>query len=169
MSKTRFIAIVSFITIVALVAANFPLNSAKADASHGHKSKKPLSLEKIHADQLPAVSNAIDKAIKDLNAGKKDSALIQLHKARKLIAMITEGIGTHVKPKFANATCPIMNSVINPDKITKNLTRQYKGQNIAFCCAGCPAQWDKLTADEKTVKLAKAMPKPAKKKSGHKH
>ena len=34
----------------------------------------------------------------------------------------------------------------------------YKGHRVAFCCAGCPAMWDKLSDAEKKAKLSKAAP-----------
>ena len=54
---------------------------------------------------------------------------------------------------LANSRCPIMGSPIKPESVTANLTRDYKGQQIGFCCAGCPAAWDKLTDAEKQAKL----------------
>ena len=54
---------------------------------------------------------------------------------------------------FANTKCPIMGSTINPSKVTEGLTRVYKGKKIAFCCGGCPGQWDKLTDAQKDAKL----------------
>ena len=61
-------------------------------------------------------------------------------------------------PAFANVRCPIMpSSVIDPAKVTAKLTRTHKGKKVAFCCAGCPAAWDKLSDAEKDAKLAKVM------------
>ena len=54
---------------------------------------------------------------------------------------------------FANTKCPIMGSPIDPAKVPESLARVYKGKKIAFCCAGCPAQWDKLTDAEKDARL----------------
>lgn len=58
--------------------------------------------------------------------------------------------------QFVNTRCPMMGSKIDPDKVTADLTREFKGQKVAFCCAGCPVQWDKLSAEEKATKLAQA-------------
>ena len=55
---------------------------------------------------------------------------------------------------LANSRCPIMGSAINLDSVAANLTRDYKGQKIGFCCAGCPSAWDKLTDAEKQAKLS---------------
>ena len=37
-----------------------------------------------------------------------------------------------------------------------NLVRDYEGQKVAFCCAGCPAAWDQLSDADKQAKLKKA-------------
>ncbi len=182
MSKTRLVTIVGIISIAAIVAISPPLTSAKAKAGHEQHGKKMdmkakhLSLEKIHSGHLPMVSQSIDKAIKAVEAGNKEKALAELRKAQKMLgkaqkmlATIKDGIGKHVKPKFANISCPIMGSPINPEKVGKNLIRDYKGQKVAFCCGGCPAAWDRLTDAEKNAKLAKVKPKPMKSHSGHKH
>ena len=58
--------------------------------------------------------------------------------------------------QFANTHCPLMGNEIDLDKVTPELTREFNGQKVAFCCAGCPAHWDKLSADEKATKLAQA-------------
>jgi hypothetical protein len=172
MSKTRLVTIVGIISIVAIVAVSIPLASAKAETGreqHGkmdmkkHMVAEPLSLEKIHSTNLPMVSQSIVKAIKAVEAGNKETALAELHKAQQMLAAIKEDIGKYVKPKFANVRCPVMGSPINPDKVAKNLIRDYKGQKIAFCCGGCPVTWDKLTDAEKDSKLAKAKPETAKK------
>ena len=55
--------------------------------------------------------------------------------------------------KYVNTRCPIMGGVINPARVTDDLTREYKGQKVAFCCGGCPAEWDKLSPAEKDAKL----------------
>lgn len=178
MSKTRSITIFSMIGITVILTFGLLLTSAKAEAGHDHSGKmdmkkhmkaKPLSLEKIHSGHLPMVSQSIDKAIKAVKAGNNETALSELLKAQKMLAAIKDGIGKHIKPQFANARCPIMNSPINSDKVTKNLIRDYKGQKVAFCCAGCPAAWDKLTDAQKRAKLAKVRPVPSQLHIGQNH
>lgn len=193
MNRRKLITTVSIIGIVALAAISLPLASAKAaggcgdnasakaETGHGNHGKmdmktpmeaKPECLEKMHSGHITMVSQSIEKAIKAIEAGDKKTALAELNKAKKMLAAVKDGIGKHVKPKFANARCPIMDSPINPDKVTKNLIREYKGQKIAFCCGGCPAAWDKLTNAEKDAKLAKGKPTPKPMKddhSNHKH
>jgi len=57
---------------------------------------------------------------------------------------------------YANVTCPIMSTKIEPAKVIDGLVRDFKGQKVAFCCKGCPGQWDKLSDEEKVTKLAAA-------------
>ena len=128
-----------------------------------------LSLEKIHTENLPMVMLSIDKAVYAVESGDNKTALAELHKAQKMLIAIYGAIGTHVKPQFANNRCPIMSSPINPEKVTMNLTRDYKGQKVAFCCAGCPSMWDKLTDAKKQAKLAKVKPKLSQIHLGHKY
>ena len=57
-------------------------------------------------------------------------------------------------PKVVNAKCPIMGKPIDPATVPANLIKEFEGQQIGFCCAACPAAWDKLSDAEKTAKLA---------------
>lgn len=179
MSKARLVAIVSVIGMAAIAVMTIPM--AYASSCHSDHEQKPkmdikkevgekcLSLERIHSEHLPMISQSIDKAIEAVEAGNKETALAELHKAQEMLALVKDGIGKHVKPKFANVRCPIMGSPINPDKVAENLIRDYNGEKIAFCCGGCPGQWDKLTDSEKDAKLAKVKPEPIEKHSEHKH
>lgn len=122
--------------------------------------KKPvrvetLSLDMIHSRELPIAILSIDKAAKAVESGDNKTALAELNKAQKMLITIYGALGKHVKPQFANNRCPIMGSPINPNRISKNLIRDYKGQKVAFCCAGCPSTWDKLTDAQKQAKLPK--------------
>ena len=128
-----------------------------------------LSLEKIHSEHLPMVFLSIDKATKAVESGDKKMALAELHKAQKMLVTIYGALGKQVKPQFANNRCPIMGSPINPSKVTKNLVRTYMGQKVAFCCAGCPSTWDKLTNAQKQAKLVKVKPELSQIPIGHKH
>lgn len=141
---------------------------AKADTGHDHAKMsmkrhveaEPLSLEKLYPGHFPMVLQSIDKAVKAIELGDKKTALAELAKAKRMFAAIDQAIGKLVKPEFVNAKCPIMGSPINPDKVAKNLIREYKGQEIAFCCGGCPASWDKLSNAAKDAKLLKVQPAP---------
>lgn len=170
MSKRSLVTIVGFICVAAAVIINFPLTPAKAQMDHGnhsqmgrvamqnHTTEAPSSLEMVHSGQLPILSMSIEKALNAVEQGDKKTALTELNKAKKMLAGIDLAIGKLVRPRFANDRCPIMGSTINPDKVSKDLIRDYKGQKVAFCCQGCPAQWDKLSDSQKAAKLAKAQP-----------
>jgi hypothetical protein len=128
-----------------------------------------LSLEDIHSKHVPMVVTSIDKAKQSLESGDRSTVLAELNKARQMLLAIDESLATYVKPKFANDLCPIMGTRINPDKVPENLIRDYKGQKIAFCCAGCPEQWDRLSDSQKQAKLAKVRPQPSRIPASHAH
>jgi hypothetical protein len=182
MNKRRLATVVIVIGAVALAGTTLPRALAQTKARtvpHGQMAKmnmkhsmmtETLSLEKIHAENLPIVMLSVDKATKAIESGDKTTALAELKKAQKMLITIYEAIGKHVKPQFSNNRCPIMGSPINPEKVTKNLIRDYKGQKVAFCCAGCPSTWDKLTIAQKQAKLAKAkQPEPSQIHPIHRH
>jgi hypothetical protein len=47
----------------------------------------------------------------------------------------------------------MMGSKIDAANVPANLVREHRGRKVAFCCAGCPGAWDKLTDAEKDAKL----------------
>jgi hypothetical protein len=60
------------------------------------------------------------------------------------------------EPKAAmglmNSKCPLM-----PDHpIDPNVTADYKGGKVGFCCDGCLPDWNKMTDAQKDERLAKA-------------
>ncbi len=171
MNKRRSATIVIVIGIAAIAGttATYALAEARAGTvQHGQMGKMnmkqssiiagTLSLEKIHTENLPIVILSVDKAVRAIESGDKKIALAELHKARKMLIAIYGAIGTHVKPQFVNNRCPMMGSPINPEKVTKNLVRDYMGQKVAFCCAGCPSMWDKLNSAQKQSKLVRVKP-----------
>jgi hypothetical protein len=141
---------------------------AKMDMKHSMKAET-LSLKKIHTENLPIVMLSVNKAAKAIESGDKKTAMAELLKAQKMLLAIHGALGKHVKPQFVNNRCPIMGSPINPAKVTKNLVRNYMGQKVAFCCAGCPSMWDKLPNAQKQAKLAKAKPDLSQMHIEHKH
>ena len=52
---------------------------------------------------------------------------------------------------LANTVCPIMGGDVNEE-----LTADWNGKTIGFCCEECPPEWNKLSDDEKSDKLASA-------------
>ena len=61
------------------------------------------------------------------------------------------------KDMVCNSLCPMTGNKIDPEKVPTELTRMWKGKKVGFCCAGCPAQWDKLSDKQKQKKLDAAM------------
>lgn len=52
---------------------------------------------------------------------------------------------------LANAVCPIMGGEAQGD-----VTVEWDGKNVGFCCAPCIEKWEKLSDEEKGSKLAEA-------------
>ena len=65
---------------------------------------------------------------------------------------------------FANTECPIMGG-----KPTEELTVQYDGKTIGFCCDGCPEKWATLSDEEKAEKFAKVDAHAEPDQAGHDH
>jgi len=162
MNRGKLIRLVGIAGLLLLAALALPLSGIKAGHhEHGkHKAEdEGFDMDRLYSEQLPAIQKAIDEAVKAVNADDKKAALKQLEKAKKTVTEIQNAVGEHVKPAFVNARCPIMGTPINPDKVSESLKRQYKGQKVAFCCAGCPRRWDKLSDADKQTKLEKAKAK----------
>lgn len=51
----------------------------------------------------------------------------------------------------ANTKCPVSGKATNPE-----MTADWNGQKVAFCCAGCKGTWAKLSDADKQAKLAAA-------------
>jgi len=114
------------------------------------------SIEEIYSLKLPQTILTIGEAVKAVESGDKKTELTELSKAIDMLVEIREALGKHIQPQLANTRCPIMGSAINAKTIAANLTRDYKGQKIGFCCGGCPATWDKLSDAQKQAKLTAA-------------
>ena len=165
------IVVISAVIIPAAIAASdrqsekhyAKTTSGKSHNDHALKCQVSVTtdmLEKLHSGHFPMVMKSIDKALSALEAGDKKTARLELRKAKMMMSLMDKMIAMYIKPKFVNIKCPIMGTPINPDKVAKNLIREYKGQKVAFCCGGCPAKWDKLSDAEKDAKLAKVKPAP---------
>lgn len=72
-----------------------------------------------------------------------------------LISKMTAPTPTRTPTPVINTKCPIMGGKVNPAKVAANLVRTFGGKKVGFCCAGCPAKWDKLASAEKTELMAK--------------
>ena len=108
--------------------------------------------------QLPSALAAVDKATKAIQYGDKKTALAELTRLKNLILSIQTELNAHQSPTYANTRCPIMGNKIDPAKVTIALTRSFNGQKVAFCCAGCLPQWDKMADSQKSAKLKALAP-----------
>lgn len=55
---------------------------------------------------------------------------------------------------YVNTRCPIMPAnEIEPEKVPEELVTEFRGHKVAFCCGGCPEQWEQLSDEEKVAKL----------------
>lgn len=174
----RFRIVLTAVALVAMVAlpAGLAITAQhEGDAhddhqgEHGKAEKAPMH-EKVHAN-LGKALESIEAAEKAVEQGETQTARKHLQKAEKLLSGMREGMarehgmGAYA---YANAKCPIMGNKINPEQVTGELTRTFQGEKVAFCCAGCPAQWDKLSEQQKQAKLEKvAHPEPAKAEGDH--
>jgi hypothetical protein len=57
-----------------------------------------------------------------------------------------------------NTKCPITGLAVDRTNVPADLTREWKGVKVGFCCADCPPVWDELSDEEKLAKLAAAGP-----------
>lgn len=55
------------------------------------------------------------------------------------------------KVAMANTKCPLRGTAVNPE-----MTAEWNGQKVGFCCAGCKSGWAKLSDADKQSKLAAA-------------
>jgi hypothetical protein len=64
--------------------------------------------------------------------------------------------GNADQTSYVNHTCPIMDQKIT-GAVRPDLTREFRGKTVAFCCSACPPQWDSLSEEEKLAKLQPVM------------
>lgn len=50
-------------------------------------------------------------------------------------------------------------AVVNDDPVNPAIVREYKGQKVGFCCAGCLPRWDAMTEAQKDAALKTAIAK----------
>ncbi len=81
--------------------------------------------------------------------------------AQDLVTVIQQILAVQVKPEFANTVCPIMGTRIDTAHVPARLVRRFNGQKIAFCCAGCPDRWARMSTAQKEAKLMKVKSPPA--------
>lgn len=130
---------------------------------HGHKQKKHGHVDATHASKADPSKAHMEHMkhmaeLKQLLADAKAAA--DAGDSKKAAAIIAEAQGLIEKMSIGgvvNSRCPIMGSKIDPAKVPANLTRSFHGKKVGFCCAGCPAQWDKLSDAAKAKKLHAVM------------
>lgn len=159
----RVLKLAGFGSGVVLIAALLSIPVFAQDQHRGHKmhmaattapaQAKCHSMREMHMKKLTQAIEAIDKAVKEVEAGNKDKALVELAEAKKLVLACHKAMSEMGKGKIVNALCPIMGTKLDPGKVTASLTRVYNGKKIGFCCAGCPSTWDKLNNQQKQEKL----------------
>jgi hypothetical protein len=114
-----------------------------------------LSFEQIYSRDFPTAILSLGKAIKAMESGDRQTEMAELISATQKLITVYDALGTHVRPQFANSlSCPIMGSAIDINMIDESLTRDYKGREVAFCCAGCPSAWDKLSDPQKQAEVS---------------
>jgi len=133
-------------------AADLPSRNTSAVKSQ----PAAASIEEIYSLKLPQAILTIGEAVKAVESGDKKTELAELTRAVDMLVEIREALGKQIQPQPANTRCPIMGSAIDAKTIAANLTRDYKGQKVGFCCGGCPVAWDKLSDEQKQAKLAAA-------------
>jgi hypothetical protein len=127
---------------------------AGQDNDPGRKAKHHGGGKAQPALHLQTALAQMDTARQAVEDGKKDVALAHLDKAAKLV----KAVHHTVRPPVTNTKCPIMGNKVDAEKVPAHLYRVHSGKGVGFCCGGCPAAWDKLSADAKAKKLAAVTP-----------
>jgi len=193
MKKRSWTLAASVATILAIGAFVFvgPMGGAEGTIEHqgkdpraGHaaatqpgeagKACPMCSLRAERAGRLTEAIQALREAAKAADGGNAAAASAGIAKALDLLAPCQEAMkgpcpmcAAH-KGGIVNARCPIMGTQLDPAKVPAELTREFRGQKVGFCCGGCPAAWDKLTDQDKQAKLDAAKDTQApQEKHGH--
>ena len=112
------------------------------------------------SQHLPSLQNSIRSIIGQIESGNQQAALLELRRVQNTLENLRTALERQMKPAFANTNCPIMGTPIQTASVPVSLVRSFNGQKVAFCCPGCPAQWDRLSPADKAAKLAAATPRP---------
>lgn len=138
---------------------------------------------KMHMDMMTKLKDTLAQAKQAVQAGNTEQASQKIDQAQQLIdkqhaamhermqgrmgrmmsrmgdgggmkcPMCGQAMGPAGEDKVANSQCPMDGSKIDPSKMTKGSTRDYKGEKLGFCCAGCANQWDQLSDAQKKDKM----------------
>ncbi len=116
--------------------------------------KKPEQCRK----KMHSVIEDLESAQAALEDGKNEAASKKLSKAIKQLkqmkGMMHQQGGSSAEP--VNTRCPIMGRKLDPENTPEELTRQFQGKTVGFCCAACPKRWDQLSEEEKKEALNKS-------------
>lgn len=135
-------------------AVRKPVRTGVSNFENKPVGSETMSFEDIYSRDFPMAIVSIGEAVKAIQSGDRQTELAELSKALDKLITVYKALGTQVKPQFANnLRCPIMGSPINLEMVGESLTRDYNGRKVAFCCAGCPSAWDKLSDAEKQAKV----------------
>jgi hypothetical protein len=143
--------------------------SAMPQTAKTKPAEEDTSLQTIYAQRLPALQEIVKRAIQHLEAGHHQEALNEMRRVQSSLAALHEALGQHVGPRFLNDRCPIQGTKINPATVPAELTRVYGQGKVAFCCAGCPDQWDRLPEAQKAAKLREVAHQPHQMPPGMQH
>ena len=140
--------------VIGLAALSLPLTQTwAADLLERAVVRKALTLEQFHTKHLPMITRALASTQEAANMNHKDEALAELQKIEDMMAILNKALSQKVKPTFSNRVCPIMESKIYPADVPAGLSREFDSEKVAFCCTGCPSQWDTLSDVTKRSKL----------------
>jgi len=124
-----------------------------AEAADGDETHKPCAHCQARREKLLDLKSTIEAARAAVVAENKTAALAELDKAGEMIKALT----APPKVSVVNDRCPIMGSKIDRTAVPATLTREFGGNRVGFCCAGCPEKWDALSDAEKRERLDKAI------------
>ena len=114
---------------------------------------------KANMKDISAAKAAIKAAIAAIDKGDTATAKIEMEKADKLLSNVHKCMKENMQQMpCCNVKCPIDGMSIDKMNCAKELTCVYKGSKVGFCCAKCPAEWEKLTDAEKDTKLKGVAP-----------
>ena len=159
--------VVASLTTTATEGSGTGQDLSASQAKPGAKSPPACALcadRKARIAKLDEVMKLLEAAKAAADTGDAKTASTQIAKTQTLLnevrasAPACPACQAHkaAKGKVCNVRCPMMGTSLDPDKVPAELTRLHRGQKVGFCCAGCPAAWDKLSEEEKDAKLKAA-------------
>ena len=131
-----------------------PTATSASSFESGMVRSENLTFEEIYSREFPTAIISLGEALKALQSGDRETEMAELVKGIDKLLIVYKALGTQMSPQFANSlSCPMMGSPIDINVLKESLTRDYKGRKVAFCCAGCPSAWDKLSDPQKQARV----------------